>query len=76
MKLSARRQKNISVYIGVAGYLAMIISGNFMIGVWSKLIAELLRIAFYRETKAPDMAALSLFFICASLITLITEFLL
>ena len=54
--ISPRRQKNISVYIGVAGYLAMIISGDFLIGVWSKLIAELLRIAFYRETKAPDMA--------------------
>ena len=48
--ISARRQKNISVYIGVAGYLAMLISGNFIIGVWSKLIAELLRIAFYRWT--------------------------
>ena len=71
--ISARRQKNISVYIGVAGYLAMIISGNFVIGVWSKLIAELLRIAFYRETKAPDMVALSLFFVCASLITIILE---
>ena len=74
MKLSARRQKNISVYIGVAGYLAMVITGNFMVGVWSKLIAELLRIAFYRETKAPDMAALTLFCICASVITLIKEF--
>ncbi len=74
MKLSARRQKNISVYIGVAGYLAMLITGNFIIGVWSKLVAELLRIAFYRETKAPDMAGLSLFFICASVITIIKEF--
>ena len=73
--ISPRRQKNISVYIGVAGYLAMIISGNFLIGVWSKLIAELLRIAFYGETKAPDMVGLSLFFICASLTTLILEFL-
>lgn len=74
MRLSARRQKNISVYIGVAGYLAMVITGNFMVGVWSKLIAELLRISFYRETSAPDMAGLSVFFICASLITLIKEF--
>ena len=76
MKLSARRQKNISVYIGVAGYLAMVISGNFMVGVWSKLIAELLRISFYKETRAPDMVGLSVFFICASLITLAKEFLL
>ena len=74
MRLSARRQKNISVYVGVAGYLAMVITGNFMVGVWTKLIAELLRIAFYRETKAPDMVGLSLFFICASVITLIKEF--
>lgn len=73
--ISPRRQKNISVYIGVAGYLAMVISGDFVIGVWSKLIAELLRIGFYRETKAPDMVGLSLFFICASLITLAKEFL-
>ena len=76
MKLSARRQKNISVYIGVVGYLAMVISGSFIVGVWSKLIAELLRIAFYRETRAPDMVGLSLFFICASLITIIKEYVL
>ena len=74
MRISARRQKNFSVYIGVVGYLAMVISGNFMVGVWSKLGAELLRIGFYRETKAPDMVGLSLFFICASLITLVKEF--
>lgn len=74
MRLSARRQKNISVYIGVAGYLAMVITGDFMVGVWSKLIAELLRIAFYRETKAPDMVGLSLFFACASVITILKEF--
>lgn len=71
--ISARRQKTASVYIGIAGYLAMIISGDFMVGVWSKLLAELLRIGFYRETKAPDMVGLSLFFICASLITLTKE---
>ena len=71
--ISARRQKNISVYIGVAANLAMIISRNYDNRVWSKLIAELLRIAFYRETKAPDMMFLSAFFICASLITIILE---
>ena len=74
--ISPRRQKNLSVYIGVAGYLAMVISGDFVIGVWSKLVAELLRIGFYRETKAPDMVGLSLFFICASLFTLVKEYLL
>ena len=71
--ISPRRQKNISVYIGVAGYLAMLISGNFLVGVWSKLIAELLRIAFYRETKAPDMVLLSVFFVVAATITIILE---
>lgn len=74
MRISARRQKNLSVYIGIAGYLAMLISGNFLVGVWTKLAAELLRIGFYRETNAPDMAGLSVFFICASLITLLKEF--
>ena len=74
MRISARRQKNLSVYIGVGGYLAMVITQDFMIGVWSKLFAELLRISFYRETKAPDMAGLSLFFICASVVTLVKEF--
>ena len=74
--ISPRRQKNISVYIGVAGYLAMLITGNFLVGVWSKLIAELLRIGFYKETKALDMAGLSVFFICASLITIAREYLL
>ena len=75
MKLSARRQKYFTVYIGVGGYLAMVITQDFMIGVWTKLFAELLRIAFYRETKAPDMAMLSLFFVCSSLITIVKEFL-
>lgn len=70
--ISPRRQKNISVYVGVAGYLAMVITGDFMVGVWSKLIAELLRINFYRETEAPDMTFLSVFFIAASLFTIIS----
>ena len=74
MIFSARRQKNLSVYIGIAGYLAMLITGNFIIGVCTKLVAELLRIAFYRETNALDMAGLSVFFICASLVTLLKEF--
>ena len=73
MKFTARQQKHLSVYVGVAGYLAMIISGNFLIGVWSKLFAELLRISFYRETRAPDMVLLSLFFITASTIIILKE---
>ena len=73
MKFTARQQKHLSVYVGVAGYLAMIISGNFLIGVWSKLFAELLRINFYKETRAPDMVLLSLFFITASTVIIIKE---
>jgi len=73
--ISPRRQKNISVYVGVAGYLAMMISGDFIVGVWSKLIAELLRINFYRETEALDMAGLSVFFIVASFISIVRSFL-
>ena len=68
---SARKQKSLSVYVGVVGYSAMVITGEVMIGVWSKLLAESLRIAFYRETKAPDMALLSIFFITASLVTIL-----
>ena len=71
---SPRIQKIVSVYIGISGYISMIIAGDFMIGVWTKRIAELLRIAFYREVKAPDMAALSLFFICASIISITKEY--
>lgn len=69
--ISPRRQKNISVYIGVAGYMAMVITGDFIVGVWSKLIAELLRINFYRETEAPDMVGLSVFFIVASIVSIV-----
>ena len=73
---SPRFQKNVSVYVGVIGYLAMIIAGEVMIGVWTKLIAELLRISFYKEVKAPDMMGLSVFFICASVLSILKEFLL
>jgi len=70
----ARFQKGLSVYIGIAGYLAMIISEEVMIGVWTKLVAELLRISFYREVKAPDMMGLSLFFVCASTVSIIHRY--
>ena len=69
-----RRQKSLSVYIGIAGYMAMIIAGEVMIGVWTKLVAELLRISFYKEVKAPDMMGLSLFFICASTVSIIHRY--
>ena len=71
---TARAQKNLSVYIGIGGYTAMVASGEFMVGVWTKLAAELLRIGFFREVKAPDMVGLSIFFICASLISIVREY--
>jgi hypothetical protein len=67
----AWRLKNISVYIGVLGYLAMIITQDVKVGALSKLLAESLRIAYYRKTDAHDMARLSVFFIVASTIALI-----
>ena len=73
---SPRFQKSLSVYIGIGGYLAMIITNEVMIGVWTKLVAELLRISFYKEVKAPDMMGLSAFFICASIVSIIHRFLL
>ena len=71
----AYRLKNLSVYVGLAGYTAMIVTGNVLIGAWSKLIAECLRIPYYRQTDANDMAGLSVFFIAASLIAIIRSLL-
>ena len=71
----AYRLKNVSVYVGLAGYTAMIVTGNVLVGAWSKLIAECLRIPYYRQTDANDMAGLSVFFIVASLVAIITSFL-
>ena len=67
--------KNISVYVGLAGYTAMIVTGDVVIGAWSKLAAEVLRIAYYRQSDANDMAALSVFFIVASLVAIINSLL-
>ena len=58
--------KNISVYVGVIGYVAMLMTGSIVIGAWSKLLAESLRLPYYRATQANDMAGLSVFFIVAS----------
>ena len=69
-KKRAYRLKNVSVYIGLAGYTAMIVTGSVVIGAWSKLIAECLRIPYYRQTDANDMAGLSMFFIAASLVAI------
>jgi len=63
----AWKLKNYSVYIGVVGYLAMMITADIKIGAVSKLTAELLRIPYYRKTDAKDMERLSYFFIVASL---------
>ena len=71
----AYRLKNLSVYAGLAGYTAMIVTGNVLVGAWSKLIAECLRIPYYRQTDANDMAGLSVFFIIASLVAIVTSFL-
>ena len=68
MKLSARKLKNISVYVGDGRLSSDAHLGSVIVGSAFKLIAELLRIAFYRETRAPDMARLSYFFIGASLL--------
>lgn len=67
----AWKLKNISVYVGVAGYAAMLITQDVKIGALSKLVAEALRIAYYRKTDAKDMARLSIFFIVASTIALL-----
>lgn len=67
----AWRLKNISVYIGLAGYVAMLVTGSVKVGALSKLIAECLRISYYRQTDALDMMRLSMFFIVASTIALI-----
>ena len=58
--------KNLSVYVGVTGYVAMLITGDVVIGAWSKLVAESLRLPYYRATQANDMAGLGVFFILAS----------
>ena len=63
----AWKLKNYSVYIGVVGYLAMMITVDVKIGAISKLTAELLRIPYFRKTDAKDMERLSYFFIVASL---------
>lgn len=67
--------KNISVYVGVTGYVAMLITGDVIVGAWSKLFAEALRYPYYRATQANDMAGLGIFFIIASLVVIIPRFL-
>lgn len=68
------RLKNLSVYVGVAGYVAMLLTGEVLLGAWSKLAAESLRYPYYRATEAGDMAGLSIFFVIASLVMIIYSF--
>lgn len=63
--------KNISVYVGITGYIVMLITGSVKVGALSKLLAEALRISYFRATDAKDMERLSYFFIIASFIFII-----
>ena len=67
--------KNYSVYIGIVAYMAMIISGDVLLGAVGKLFAETLRIPYFLHTNANDMANLSYFFIAASLFAVGQRFL-
>lgn len=67
----AWRLKNLSVYVGLLGYLAMMITVDVKVGAISKLVAEILRIPYFRKTDAKDMERLSYFFIVASLYAII-----
>ena len=62
--------KNYSVYVGIVAYMAMIISGDVLLGAVGKLFAESLRIPYFLHTEALDMANLSYFFIVASIFAL------
>ena len=65
--------KNISVYIGISGYIGMLVTGEILVGAWTKLFAEALRYPYYRATQANDMAALSIFFMSASTLAIVTR---
>lgn len=72
-KAQAWRMKNASVYIGMTGYLAMMITGDVLFGAITKLIAELLRIPYFKQTDALDMMRLSYFFITASIFAIFSR---
>ena len=59
--------KNYSVYVGIAAYMSMIVTGDVVFGACGKLLAETLRIPYFLHTNARDMAWLSIFFITASI---------
>ena len=70
-KSRAWRLKNISVYVGIVAYVAMLVSGDVVVGAAGKLFAEILRIPYFRATDAKDMMRMSYFFIAASLSVII-----
>ena len=74
-KSRAWRLKNISVYVGIVAYVAMLVSGDVVIGAAGKLFAEILRIPYFRATDAKDMMRMSYFFIAASLSVIIPSIL-
>ena len=65
----ARRARQLSVALNVAGYLVFL-SGNIPIGALLKLVAEFLRLPYFYYTEAWDMVGLAFFFIVASFITI------
>ena len=66
----AYQLKNYSVYLGIVAYLAMLLSGDVVMGAIGKLFAETLRVPYYLHTNAKDMANLSYFFIAASIVAI------
>lgn len=66
----AYQLKNYSVYLGIVAYLAMLISGDVLMGAIGKLCAETLRIPYFLHTDAKDMANLSYFFVAASVLAI------
>ncbi len=67
----AWKLKNFSVWIGITGYVVMLITGIVEIGAITKIVAETLRIKYFRQTDAKDMERLSYFFIASSTLFLI-----
>ena len=66
-RTKAYQLKNYSVYVGIISYVAMIVSGDVIMGAVGKLFAESLRVPYYLHTNANDMARLSYFFVFASI---------
>ena len=67
---SAYRLKKYSVFIGIGGWIVMIISGQVLVAAAVKLCTEMLRIPYYLHTDANDMFGLGSFFITTSIVTI------